>query len=120
MIIAACTPKGGVGKTTTAVNVAAVLADSGQSVLLVDLEPDLNASISLGVRPGDTQRAILDVILNATRPSDAVRGVNGFDNLFLITGSPGLASLDHSLRNVRQPERRLGDALRPLERQFDT
>ncbi len=48
-----------------------------------------------------------------------MRPVTGIDNLFLITGSPALASMDHLLRNVRQPERRLADALRPLERQFD-
>jgi chromosome partitioning protein len=119
MIIAAFNPKGGVGKTTTAVNVAAVLAESGKSVLVVDLEADLNTSISLGVRPGDAKRSIADVVLNSSRPSDAVRPVTGFDNLFLIAGSPTLASMDQALRNVRQPERRLGDALRPLERQFD-
>ena len=119
MIIAAFNPKGGVGKTTTAVNVAAVLASTGKSVLLVDLEADLNASISLGVRPGETPRTIVDVLLKTSGPSDAVRPVPGLDNFFLITGSPALAHLDQSLRNVRQPERRLADALRPLERQFD-
>lgn len=119
MIIAAFNPKGGVGKTTTAVNVAAVLARTGKTVLLVDLEADLNASISLGVRPGDAHRSIADLILHASAPADAVRPVRAIDNLFLITGSPALASMDHSLRNVRQPERRLADALRPLERQFD-
>jgi chromosome partitioning protein len=119
MIIAAFNPKGGVGKTTTAVNVAAVLADTGKSVLLVDLEADLNASISVGVRPGDAHRSIVDVMLHAARPSDAVRPVSGVPNLFLITGSPSLATIDQALRNVRQPERRLSDALRPLDRQFD-
>ena len=119
MIIAAFNPKGGVGKTTTAVNVAAVLARTGKTVLLVDLEADLNASISLGVRPGEAPRSIADLILHSSGPSDAVRPVPDIDNLFLITGSPALASMDHSLRNVRQPERRLADALRPLERQFD-
>src|SRR5215216_1041421 len=119
MIIAAFNPKGGVGKTTTAVNVAASLARTGKTVLLVDLEADLNASISLGVRPGEATRSIADLILHSSNPSDAVRPVAGIDNLFLITGSPVLASMDHSLRNVRQPERRLADALRPLERQFD-
>jgi chromosome partitioning protein len=119
MIIAAFNPKGGVGKTTTAVNVATVLASTGKSVLLVDLEADLNASISLGVRPGETPRTIVDVLLRTSGPADAVRSVPGLDNLSLITGSPALAHLDQSLRNVRQPERRLADALRPLERQFD-
>src|SRR3954454_19494795 len=98
MIIAAFNPKGGVGKTTTAVNVATVLADSGKSVLLVDLEADLNSSISLGVRPSDTQRSIVDVMLNTSRPSDAVRPIERIRNLFLIAGAPALASLDQLLR----------------------
>src|SRR6187549_403832 len=106
MIIAAFNPKGGVGKTTTAVNVAAVLANRGKSVLLVDLEADLNSSISLGVRPADAQCSIVDVMLHACRPGDAVRPVDGLPNLFLITGAPALTSLDQALRNVRQPERR--------------
>ena len=55
MIISAFSPKGGAGKTTTAVNVAAMLASSGKSILLIDLEADLNASISLGVRPTDAR-----------------------------------------------------------------
>jgi len=120
MIIAAFNPKGGVGKTTTAVNVATVLADSGKSVLLVDLEADLNSSISLGVRPGETQRSIVDLILHRGRPSDAVRAIAGVPNLFLISGAPALASIDEALRNVRHPERRLTDVLSPLDRQFDT
>ena len=94
MIIAAFNPKGGVGKTTTAVNVATVLADSGKSVLLVDLEADLNSSISLGVRPGETQRSVVDLILHRGRPSDAVRAIAGVPNLFLISGAPALASID--------------------------
>jgi chromosome partitioning protein len=96
-----------------------VLADSGKSVLLVDLEADLNSSISLGVRPGDAQRSIVDLILHRGRPSDAVRAIDGIPNLFLITGSPALASIDEALRNVRHPERRLTDVLSPLDRQFD-
>ena len=119
MIVAAFNPKGGVGKTTTAVNLGTVLADAGKSVLIVDIEADLNASISLGVRPGHSQRSIVDVLLHASRPSDAVRPVAGIPNLSLIVGSPALASMDQALRNVRQPDRRLGDVLRPLDREFD-
>jgi len=119
MIIAAFNPKGGVGKTTTAVNLGTVLADTGKSVLIVDLEADLNASISLGVRPGQSQRSIADVLLHASRPSDAVRPVAGIPNLSLIIGSPTLTSMDQALSNVRQPERRLADVLRPLDREFD-
>jgi chromosome partitioning protein len=119
VIIASFNPKGGVGKTTTAVCVASVLAQRGKSVLLVDLEADRNASISLGVRPGDRHPSIADVLLNQARASAAVRAVSSLRNLSLIAGSSSLTSMDAALRNVKQPERRLADALRPLERQFD-
>jgi chromosome partitioning protein len=119
MIIAVYNPKGGVGKTTTAVNTATVLAGMGRSVLLVDLEADMNASISLGVRPNDARPSIAEILLREQQPADAVRRVDASTNLRLITGSPALARMDTALRNVRQPERRLADALRPLSRTFD-
>jgi chromosome partitioning protein len=120
VILAAFNPKGGSGKTTTAVNVAAVLASMGRKVLLIDLEADLNASISLGVRPSDARPSIADVLVREVRPADAVRPVNSANSLFLITGSPALARMDTSLRNVREPERRLADVIKPLVPQFDS
>jgi chromosome partitioning protein len=119
MILAAFNPKGGVGKTTTAVNVASALARMGRSVLLIDLEADLNASISLGVRPRHSSPSIADLLLHQARPEDAIRAVSSVPNLHLITGSPALAGIDTALRNVRQRERRLGDIVRPLARQFE-
>ena len=121
MILAAFNPKGGTGKTTTAVNVAAVLASMRRKVLLVDLEADLNASISLGVRPAHARRpSIAEVLMRDVRPADAVRAVEHTPNLFLLTGSPELARIDRNLRNVREPERRLADVIKPLAPQFDT
>lgn len=119
MILGVFNPKGGTGKTTTAVNLATVLAAQAKSVLLVDLEADLNASIALGVRPADAYPSIAEVLLRTTPPAQAVRPVAGIQNLSLITGSPALTDLDASLRNVKQPERRLADVIRPLARQFD-
>jgi chromosome partitioning protein len=119
LIIAIFNPKGGVGKTTTAVNIAAAIAGTGRRVLLVDLEADMNASISLGVRPTDTRPSIADVLLRERQPADAVRAVNDVKNLSLITGSPRLWQIDFALRHVRQPERRLPDVLRPLAASFD-
>jgi chromosome partitioning protein len=118
MIIAAFNPKGGTGKTTTAVSVAAVLAGRGSNVLLVDLEADLNASISLGMRPSESVPSIAEVLLHEARPSLAIRP-SSFPNLSLIPGSPRLAAMDALLRNIKQPERRLADVLRPVARQFD-
>ena len=120
MILATFNPKGGTGKTTTAVNVAAVLASTGRKVLLVDLEADLSASISLGVRPASARPSIAEVLAREERSADVLRPVNGVKNLFLITGSPALAQMDRTLRNVREPERRLADVIKPLVPQFDT
>ena len=119
MIIAAFNPKGGAGKTTTAVSIASVMAQRGRSVLLVDLEADLNASISLGVRPTDSRPSIAEVLLNRLRPAEAVRPVDGLPNLSLISGSPALSRMDTLLRHVKQPDHRLADVMQPLQRQFD-
>lgn len=118
MILAAYNPKDGVGKTTTAVNVAAVLARMGRTVLVVDLDPDMNASISLGVRPPESKPSIHDLLVGRHRV-DAVRAVPSIQNLHLITGSPSLTEMDAALRNVRQPERRLADTIRPLAASFE-
>src|SRR5688572_16715522 len=119
MIIAVYNLKGGVGKTTTAVNTAAVLAGTGRSVLLVDLEADMNASISLGVRPRDVRPSVAQALLRESQPADTVRRVDDVPNLHLITGAPELAQMDSALRNAQQPERRLADVIRPLSRSFD-
>jgi chromosome partitioning protein len=119
MIIAAFNPNGGVGKTTTAVNVAASIARTGRSVLLVDLEANMNASISLGIGPAAAGPSMADVLLKRQRALDAVRPIGGVPNLHLITGSPALAEMDDGLRNVREPERRLADVIRPLRGDFE-
>jgi chromosome partitioning protein len=119
MILAVHNPKGGVGKTTTAVNVAAVLAGMGRKVLLIDLEAYAGSSISLGLRPRDLRPSIVDVLLDRVRPIDAVRALPRFPNLHLITGSLALTQIDASLLELRHPERRLADVVHPLGTVFD-
>jgi chromosome partitioning protein len=119
MIIAAFNPSGGVGKTTTAVNVAASYARAGRSVLLVDLEAAMNASISLGISPAEARPSIADVLLKRRRAVDAVRPIPAIRNLHVITGSPALIEMDVALKNVRQPERRLADVICPLQADFE-
>src|SRR5436190_5220903 len=119
MILAIHNPKGGCGKTTTAVNIATVLAQRGRSVLLVDLEADMGASISVGVGPSDHGASMFELLLNQRRPADAVRPVNGVPNLHLVPGSPALATISEALRNARQPERRLADCIRTIAASVD-
>jgi len=119
MILAIYNPKGGCGKTTTAVNLSTDLARRGRSVLLVDLEADMGASISVGVRPGEKHPSIFEVLLNQRRPTEAVRPVSRVPNLRVVPGSPALAGITAALRNVRQPERRLADSIRPLAASVD-
>jgi chromosome partitioning protein len=119
MILAIYNPKGGCGKTTTAVNLATDLARRGRSVLLVDLEADMGASISVGVGPGDKHPSIYELLLNQRRPTDAVRPIGRVPNLHLVPGSPALAGITAALRHVRQPERRLADCIRPLAASVD-
>jgi chromosome partitioning protein len=119
MIVGVHNPKGGTGKTLTAVNVAAVLAASRRRVLLVDLEPYAGASISLGVAPADLRPSTADVLLGETRIQDAIRPVPALGSLSLLTGSAALAELDRTLADVRAPERRLADMIRPLNTSYD-
>jgi chromosome partitioning protein len=119
MIVGVHNPKGGVGKTTTAVNVAAAIAAKGRRVLLVDLEPHAGASISLGIAPADLRPSVADVLIGHTRAHDAIRSVASVPNLHLLTGSPALAQIDRTLSQRRHPERRLADHVRPLNASFD-
>ena len=79
----------------------------------------MGASISVGVAPTDEHASIYELLLNERRPGDAVRAVPGVPNLHLVAGSPALAGIAVALRNARQPERRLADAIRPLAASVD-
>src|SRR4051794_24849188 len=102
MIVAVFNPKGGVGKTTTAVNLAASFAKRGRSVVLVDLEADMNASISLGFRPTSRGASIIDSLLRRRLSEALARPIPSTPNLHLVAGSPQLAELDRLLQHVRQ------------------
>ena len=119
MVVGVHNPKGGVGKTTTAVNIAAVIASLGRRVLLVDLEAYAGASISLGIAPADLRPSIADVLLGHIPPQRAVRTVAAVPNLSLLTGSPALTQIDVGLTELRRPERRLAEIVRPMNAAFD-
>jgi len=118
MILALTNVKGGVGKTTTAVNLAAAFANSELRVLVVDLDPQGSASASMGVGPKDLEPSMADVLRGKVKAADALvdTGVPGLD---LLTGSMALAHVDIALARAKNGERRLIEKLRPIARRYD-
>ncbi len=101
-IIALSNQKGGVGKTTTAVNLGAYMALKGKRVLIVDFDPQANASSALGADPLTTEKSVYHGILNQADPWELVRP-SPLANLHYVPSAPHLAGLLVEL--VDQPER---------------
>jgi chromosome partitioning protein len=118
MITALISRKGGVGKTTTAVNLSAALADQGLRVLLVDLDSQASASLSLGVDRSSLAPSSADVLLNGLSAAQAVRETS-IPGLHLITASVDLIRAESELGIFRGKEVRLKGALADLARGYD-
>lgn len=117
-LIAVANQKGGVGKTTTAVNLAAAIADRGLRVLLIDIDPQGNATSGLGVQVGETDPTIYEVLIGEVSPSSAVRSteVKGLD---LIPSDPRLAGAEIELVEFEGREGRLAEATVALGDAYD-
>lgn len=115
-IVAVVNQKGGVGKTTTAVNLTAALHDLGLKVLLCDFDPQANASSGLGVDKRKIKHSAYDVVINDIPAKDAIIHTDFGD---VLPSHADLAGAGVELLSVPNPNHRLGAALQTVKDQYD-
>lgn len=117
-IISFSNQKGGVGKTTTCVNMAAYIAKAGRKVLLVDLDPQGNATTGLGFLKGNLENSVYNVIIDDEDPLDNILGTE-VEGLFIMPSSIALAGAEVDLVYKKNRERVLQAALAKIKSAYD-
>ena len=117
-IMAVVTQKGGVGKTTSAVNLAACLGELGKKCLLVDIDPQGNATSGVGIDKRQVKLSTYDLLTGTQGAQQAVIKT-AFANLWVIPASVALAGAEIEMVELPRRESRLKAALAPLREQFD-
>ena len=117
-IISIANQKGGVGKTTTSINLSACIATQGKKVLLIDLDPQGNATSGIGVKKSDIKLSIYETIINGEDIKKAILDTQ-IDNLKLCPADIKLAGAEVELVNFISRESRIKDAIQSIKKDFD-
>jgi len=119
LIVAVANQKGGCGKTTTAINIAAALAAMGNRVLLVDFDPQAHATLGCGFNPDSWDKTIYDVLTNPLVPISTIITSTSLKLLDLVPSNTLLGSAEIELRQVLGKQLVLGEQLRTIANEYD-
>lgn len=117
-IIAIANQKGGVGKTTTAINLSACLAEAGQKVLVIDIDPQGNTTSGLGIAKDEIENTIYEVMLQEIDISEAICR-NVFENMDVIPSNVNLAGAEIDLIDAEDREYILKNGIAEIREQYD-